>query len=100
VAFGALSASTSRWRWIGMAHLVITMYVVSATGHHWWLDGIVALGLLWIALRLDTLGRRVVTSMRTPSVPAAVGAPSLERIDVDDAIEAVDSAEGSRERTP
>jgi hypothetical protein len=95
VAFGALSASTSRWRWIGMAHLVITMYVVSATGHHWWLDGIVALGLLWIALRLDTLGRQAVTSLRTPSVPAAAGGPSLEPIE---AIEAVD--EESRERTP
>ena len=64
VAFGALSASTSGWRWIGMAHLVITMFVVSATGHHWWLDGIVALGLLWIALQLDTLGRRVVRAAR------------------------------------
>ncbi len=58
VAFGALAASTSRWRWIGMVHLVMTMLVVSATGHHWWLDGIVALALLWIALQLDTLGRR------------------------------------------
>jgi hypothetical protein len=79
VAFGALSASTSRWRWIGMAHLVITMYVVSATGHHWWLDGIVALVLLWIALRLDTLGRQAVTSLRTPSVPTAV--PVLESVE-------------------
>jgi hypothetical protein len=78
VAFGALSASTSRWRWIGMAHLVITMYVVAATGHHWWLDGIVALGLLWIALRLDTLGRQVVTSLRPASVPMAV--PALEAV--------------------
>ena len=58
VAFGALSASTSKWRWMGMVHLVITMLVVSATGHHWWLDGIAALVLLWIALQLDTLGRR------------------------------------------
>jgi hypothetical protein len=97
VAFGALSASTSRWRWIGMAHLVITMYVVSATGHHWWLDGIVALGLLWIALRLDTIGRFVVTSLRTPSVAAAVDAPPLGDIE---AVEAVESEEGSRERTP
>lgn len=64
IAFGALSASTSRWRWIGMVHLVTTMLVVSATGHHWWLDGIVALGLLWIALQIDTLGRRVVRRWR------------------------------------
>jgi PAP2 superfamily len=100
VAFGALSASTSRWRWIGMAHLVITMYVVSATGHHWWLDGIVALGLLWIALRLDTLGRQVVTSLRptslstsvgSTSVPDPIGAPARECID--------DGEAGSHERT-
>jgi len=64
IAFGALAASTSRWRWIGMVHLVITMLVISATGHHWWLDGIVALGLLWVSLRLDTLGRRMVRAVR------------------------------------
>ena len=64
VAFGALSASTSRWRWIGMVHFVLTCFVVAATGHHWWLDGIVALGLLWIALVLDDLGRRAVRGWR------------------------------------
>ncbi len=30
------------------------MWVVAATGHHWWLDGIVALVLLWAGLALDT----------------------------------------------
>jgi len=64
VAFGALAASTSRWRWIGMVHLVLTMLVIAATGHHWWLDGIVALVLLWVALQLDTLGRRAVAAAR------------------------------------
>mgnify|MGYP000019865415 CR=1 FL=1 len=65
IAFGALAASTSRWRWIGMVHLVLTMLVISATGHHWWLDGLVALALLWAALQLDTLGRRTVRKLRT-----------------------------------
>ena len=64
VAFGALAASTSRWRWIGMVHLVLTMLVIAATGHHWWLDGIVALVLLWASLALDTLGRRAVAAGR------------------------------------
>ena len=64
IAFGALAASTSRWRWIGMAHLVLTMLVVAATGHHWWLDGIVALVLLWVSLLLDTVGRRAVRMVR------------------------------------
>lgn len=78
VAFGALSASTSKWRWIGMVHLVITMLVVSATGHHWWLDGIVALGLLWIALQLDTLGRRWVRAARGEAMGAPPDLAALE----------------------
>ncbi len=45
-----------------MVHLVITMLVVSATGHHWWLDGIVVVGLLWVSLAIDTAGRRVVSA--------------------------------------
>ncbi len=79
VAFGALSASTSRWRWIGMVHLVMTMLVVSATGHHWWLDGIVAFALLWIALRLDTLGRRWWRSTASDASPDG-GQPRSRRI--------------------
>jgi len=79
VAFGALAASTSRWRWIGMAHLVITMLVVAATGHHWWLDGIVALGLLWIALQLDTLGRLGVRAVRGEVAAPALDAAIVER---------------------
>jgi hypothetical protein len=80
VAFGALAASTSRWRWIGMAHLVVTMIVVAATGHHWWLDGIVALGLLWVSLQLDTVGRRLVRSWRAPAVIDCLEPPPIEPI--------------------
>ena len=75
IAFGALAASTSRWRWIGMVHLVMTMLVIAATGHHWWLDGIVALALLWVSLQLDTLGRRAVRAMRA-ALAAGGGAPA------------------------
>jgi hypothetical protein len=67
-AFGALAAGTSRWRWIGMVHLVLTILVIAATGHHWWLDGIVALALLWVALHLDRLGRRAVVAVRAALV--------------------------------
>ena len=79
VAFGALAASTSRWRWLGMAHLVLTCFVVSATGHHWWLDGIVALGLLWIALALDSLGRWSTRVWRNARGDGA-DLPELERL--------------------
>lgn len=76
IAFGMLAATTSWWRWLGIAHLVVTMFVVAATGHHWWLDGIVALVLLAVSLQLDTWGRRVVASLRAtpPSSPPAPAA--------------------------
>jgi hypothetical protein len=35
-----------RWRALGPAHAAITTFVVVATGNHWWLDGIVAVGVL------------------------------------------------------
>ena len=40
--------SPSRWRWIGPAHSVLTIFVVVVTGNHWWLDGIVAVAILAI----------------------------------------------------
>lgn len=58
VSFGIVAASTSRWRWVFLLHVVITMLVVAATGNHWWLDGIVAMLLLAGGLVLDTAVRR------------------------------------------
>jgi len=64
IAFGMLAATTRWWRWIGVAHLVVTLLVVAATGHHWWLDGVVALALLGVAVWLDAIGRRIATARR------------------------------------
>jgi hypothetical protein len=36
-----------------MAHIVLTVYAVTATGNHWWLDSIAAIVLLVVALRID-----------------------------------------------
>jgi len=58
VSFGIVAATTSRWRWVFLLHLPVTIFVVAATGHHWWLDGIVAVALLGVGLLMDTLGRR------------------------------------------
>lgn len=58
VSFGAVAVSTSPWRWVAGLHVVITALVVSASGNHWWLDGIVAIILLLIGLALDTFARR------------------------------------------
>lgn len=57
IAFGMMAALQTRWRWLGPIHLALTIFVVAATGHHWWLDGIVAMALLGIALQIDWVGR-------------------------------------------
>jgi hypothetical protein len=54
VSFGIVAASTSKWKWLFASHIVITMLAVSATGNHWWLDGIVAIALVGVALRIDS----------------------------------------------
>ncbi len=56
VAWGAWTVGTSRWRILGAVHAVVTVFVVVATGNHFWLDGIVA-GLLLV---LSVLGVRLV----------------------------------------
>ena len=50
VGFGAVMVSSSRSRWLVLAHPIVTVLVVVATGNHFWLDGIVAGVLLGVAL--------------------------------------------------
>ena len=50
VGFGAVMVSSSRTRWFVLAHPIVTVLVVVATGNHFWLDGIVAAALLAMAL--------------------------------------------------
>lgn len=69
--------SPSRWRWLGPAHAVITVFVVVVTGNHWWLDGIVAVAILvvcaWSVCGVRTAWRAVLLRWR----PAA---PELEPV--------------------
>jgi len=53
VAFGLIVALRSRWRWLFVAHPIITILVVVGTANHWWLDGIVAIVLLGGALAVS-----------------------------------------------
>ena len=83
VSFGIIAASPSKWRWVFGLQVVLTMLAVSATGNHWWLDGIVAIALLAVALAIDTAVRRRAaaraplgssgTGPDEPSSPDAVG---------------------------
>lgn len=58
VGLGVVAVSSSRWRWLVGLHLPITFLVVAGTGHHWWLDGLVAVALLAAALLIDEATRR------------------------------------------
>ena len=58
VSFGIVAASTSPWRWVFLLHLPLTTYSVTVTGHHWWMDDIVAVLLLAGALAIDSALRR------------------------------------------
>lgn len=74
VSFGIVAASTSRWRWLFLLHVILTMLVVAATGDHWWLDGVVSLMLLAGALALNSavrgrLGRRPDTQASHDAEP-------------------------------
>jgi len=42
VGIGTVTISKSRWRWLALVHIALTLWAVVATANHWWLDGIVA----------------------------------------------------------
>ncbi|WP_238013597.1 phosphatase PAP2 family protein [Dactylosporangium sp. AC04546] len=46
VAAGLIVATKTKWRWLWVAHPVLTMIVVVGTANHYWLDGAVAGGLV------------------------------------------------------
>ncbi|MER7006803.1 phosphatase PAP2 family protein [Dactylosporangium sp. NPDC000555] len=50
VAAGFIHATRSRWRWLWLAHPIVTMLVVAGTANHYWLDGVVAAILVGVLL--------------------------------------------------
>jgi PAP2 superfamily len=72
VAWWAWRASPWRWGWVGLAHLVVTSFVVVATANHYWLDGLVAMGILALALALQATVPVLVRASRPRA--AAAGA--------------------------
>jgi hypothetical protein len=57
-------ASTRRWRWIALAHPVVTTIVVVVTGNHYWLDGVVGVMIAALALVFERRVRAAVTRWR------------------------------------
>ena len=50
VAIALVVTLRTRWRWLALVHPILTMLVVVVTANHYWLDGLVGLFLLTLAL--------------------------------------------------
>jgi hypothetical protein len=91
VALGVILISTSRRRWWILAHPILTVLAVVATGNHWWFDGIVAVWLIGLAIVVEHLLRvallaaraRVTGSSRRPA-PEILPRPDLVLTSSDD----------------
>jgi hypothetical protein len=64
VAAAVIAVSSSRWRWLAIAHPVITTYVVIVTANHFWFDGVVALVLLAVIVVARRCKPRLVPCSR------------------------------------
>ncbi len=90
IGIAAWRASSSRWRWIAVVHAAATVYVVTSTANHWWLDGAVGAAFLlpayWVARRLaDRSGRSGVVAagvVGQDEVPAVEAVSAAVRHDV------------------
>jgi hypothetical protein len=65
VAVFMIRATRSRWRWLWIAHPIITFTVVVVTANHYWSDGLVAIALAVPLLMIFKNGR-----VRRDSAPA------------------------------
>ncbi len=95
-------AARSRWRWLGPAHAALTVYAVTSTANHWWLDGLVGAAFLMpaflVASRLHPVSGSVNGLLPGPvgrSVSGSVGGsvPVVGEHEVP-AVEAVAAAVG------
>lgn len=82
IGFGVIAASPSRWKWLFAMHLPLTVLAVSATGHHWWLDGIVAFGLVGLSLAIDEGVRRAWRAWRGSVSASELGGDGRKNVGV------------------
>lgn len=81
VGWAVVRISTSRWRWLALAHPVLTIAVVAATANHFWLDGIVAVGLLAVCIGGQRgAARAALASRGRRAEPQQLSAAPMTRI--------------------
>jgi PAP2 superfamily len=72
IAWAAIMASSSRWRYLVLAHPVLTLAAIVLTANHYWLDAVMATMLFGLALGIDRLierrrAKRRVTTVTDPA---------------------------------
>jgi PAP2 superfamily len=79
IAVFVLQISRNPWRWLVLVHTGLTILIVTVTANHWWLDGVVAVMLLGMAIVAERWSRAVVTRLRARTVltPVMVTARSV-----------------------
>jgi hypothetical protein len=73
VAWAVITSGVSRWRWLILAHPLITVFVVVGTGNHFWADAIVATAIVALVLAAQALLRAAVFH----SAPGTVNRPAV-----------------------
>ena len=66
VAWAVITRGASRWRWLILLHPAATVFVVVATGNHFWADGIVAAAVVALVLSLRALLTGHAVVVRVP----------------------------------
>lgn len=64
VGWYVFRVSPSRWRLLGPLHTVLTVLAVTLTANHWWLDGIVAAGVVALAVPIGAVLHMLVAQVR------------------------------------
>ncbi len=73
VALGLIAATRSRWRLLWLLHPALTLFVVVGTANHYWLDAIVVVALLAVALAAFRLPHAARTAPARLPGPGAWG---------------------------
>lgn len=68
------------WRWMGVAHAVITILVVAITANHWWLDGIVAIGFVAVSVPVGARLDRFAAGLFLPGPALDIAVPAGEGV--------------------
>lgn len=79
IAAVAWVVSSSRWRWIGVAHAVLTCVVVVATANHYWLDGAAAIALLVLVVAVQKAVSELVVRASHEPMPQVGSAVQVDR---------------------